>query len=70
MSVRSVPSVRSAALSLPALDLVILLEEFPLGTAIARFNSIFGKGILKKMNISLIDPDEVILDKQLLKGKI
>ena len=38
--------------------------------AIARFNSIFGKSILKKMNISLIDPDEVILDKQLLKGKI
>ena len=38
--------------------------------AITRFNSIFGKSILNKMNITLIEPDEIILDKQLLKGKI
>ena len=44
-----------------------LFDDIP---AITRFNSIFGKDILRKMNISLIDPDEVIIDKQLLKGKI
>lgn len=43
-----------------------LYEDVP---AITRFNTLFGKNILKKLNIDLIEPDEVILDKQLLKGK-
>ena len=38
--------------------------------AISRFNSIFGPDILAKLNVSLIQPDDVILDKKLLKGKI
>lgn len=44
-----------------------LYENVP---AITRFNTLFGKDILNKLNIKLIAPDEVILDKQLLKGRI
>ena len=44
-----------------------LYDDVP---AIQRFNSIFGHDILARLNISLIPPEEVILDKKLLGGKI
>ena len=44
-----------------------LYDDVP---AITRFNAIFGKDILNRLNISLIQPEDVILDKKLLKGKI
>ena len=44
-----------------------LYDDVP---AITRFNTIFGQNVLAQLNISLIPPDEVILDKKLLKGKI
>ena len=44
-----------------------LYDDVP---AITRFNSIFGQDILARLNISLIPPEDVILDKKLLGGKI
>ena len=38
--------------------------------AITRFNNIYGKNILEMLDINLIDPDEVILEPMLLRGKI
>ncbi len=38
--------------------------------AITRFNNIYGNHILDRLNIRLIEPDNVILKPQLLKGKI
>jgi IS30 family transposase len=38
--------------------------------AITRFNNIFDENILEQLNINLIDPNDVILDPKLLKGKI
>lgn len=38
--------------------------------AITRFNSIFGYDILEQLHISLIDPDKVIMEPKLLRGKI
>jgi hypothetical protein len=37
--------------------------------AITRFNNIFDENILEQLNINLIDPNDVILDPKLLKGK-
>lgn len=44
-----------------------LYDDVP---AIIRFGSIFGKDILDRLNISLIQPEDVILDKKLLKEKL
>ena len=38
--------------------------------AITRFNNIYGKNMLELLDINLIDPDNVILDPMLLRGKI
>ena len=38
--------------------------------AITRFNNIYGKNILDMLNIKLVDPEEVILEPMLLRGKI
>ena len=38
--------------------------------AITRFNNIYGKNILELLDINLIDPDDVILEPMLLRGKI
>ena len=38
--------------------------------AITKFNSIFGEDILEQLHITLISPDDVIMDPKLLKGKI
>ena len=38
--------------------------------AIARFSSLFGKNCLDALNLTIIPPDDVILDPKLLKGKI
>jgi transposase, IS30 family len=38
--------------------------------AITGFNNIYGKNILELLDINLIDPDDVILEPMLLRGKI
>ena len=38
--------------------------------AISRFASLFGKKCLDALNLTIIPPDDVILDPKLLKGKI
>ena len=38
--------------------------------AIVRFSSLFGKDSLDALNLTIIPPDDVILDPKLLKGKI
>ena len=38
--------------------------------AITRFNNIYGKNMLELLDINLIDPDDVILEPMLLRGKI
>ena len=38
--------------------------------AISRFASLFGKDSLDALNLTIIPPDDVMLDPKLLKGKI
>ena len=38
--------------------------------AIERFCALFGKDCLDALNLTIIPPDDVIMDPKLLKGKI